>query len=120
MAVTVVETRVPHRATYVVTMTADGSGTIQLPDYPIKSFSFTSDGVDGAGTLTWFVSNDNSNFSALGVHTSADPKNATAVTSATAAGNWAGDANDLAWKYLKFTLAGSTNPTLVVTVSVIY
>jgi len=98
-----------------ITFTADGSQVLTYPRMPV-GLAFTSDGVDGGGTLTWFASNDGTTFSALGVNTAADPKNTTSVTSATASGNWTTHAQDCAFEQFKFTLASSTNPTLVLTV----
>ena len=115
MAATYVESRKRHRLTYTLSWTADGSITIPMPEGAMLGGTFQSDGNDGGGTLTWFVSNDGTNFVALGVATAADPAFGTPVTSATAAGAWAIHPNDIAWNYFKFTLASSTNPTLAVT-----
>lgn len=119
MAVEAIPNVLGKRWTWTLSWTADGDNIIELPGVSIVGISFTSDGNDGGGTLTWLVSNDNATFSALGVQTSADPRNATAVTSATAAGNWQVDIAGLSYRYLKFTLASSTNPTIKVYVSVL-
>lgn len=117
MAVGAIPKVLAKRWLWTLSWTADGDNIIELPGVSIVGISFTSDGNDGGGTLTWFVSNDNTTFSALGVQTSADPRNATAVTSTTAAGNWQVDAAGFAYRFLKFTLGSSTGPTLTVTVS---
>jgi hypothetical protein len=105
------------RFLFTLSWTADGSIIVEIPPHPIQSMVFTSDGADGGGTLSWFVSNDNSQFDALGVSTAADPVFATPVTSATGAGNWTIHQHDTAYRYFKFTLASSTNPTLTVTIN---
>lgn len=121
MSATVIElSRGAHNAVYKISWAADGDGVLDLPDKPIKGIIFDSDGNDGGGTLTWFVSAQGTTYAALGVNTSADPRNATAVTSATAAGVWNVHLGDVAFSKMKFTLGSSTNPTLVVYVRVIW
>lgn len=119
MATSAIPSLLGKRWLWTLSWTADGDIVIELPPVAIQGISFSSDGNDGGGTLTWFASNDNLTFSALGVQTSADPRNAVAVTSATAAGNWQVDAAGISYRFLKFTLASSTAPTIKVTVSVV-
>lgn len=113
MAVTTVSAGGGHWARKTITFTADGTATISF-DRPVRRLSFTSEGTDGGGTLTWKVSNDGATFSAFGASTSADPANITAVTSATAAGNWQTMFQLGTYQSYQFILAGSTNPVLVV------
>lgn len=121
MTVTVTElSRGAHNMVFKVAWTADGDGIIDLPDKPIKAMMFESDGNDGGGTLTWFVTAKGDTYTALGVNTTADPRNATAVTSATAAGAWNVHLGDVAFAKIKFTLGSSTTPTLIVYVRVIF
>lgn len=121
MTVTVAElSRGSHSILYKLSWTADGDGIIDLPDKNIRSIAFDSDGNDGGGTLTWFVSVGGTTYSALGVTTSADPANPTSVTSATAAGNFSVHVDDVAYQKLKFTLGSSSNPTLIVYVRVTF
>lgn len=121
MAVTIIQSgQLRHRVRYTITITADGSATITLPDGPIAGITFQSDGADGGGTLTWLVSNDETNFVALGVNSAGDPVSQTAVVSATAAGAWILPVNTLGWQAIRFTLAGSTSPNLVLTVIVTF
>lgn len=120
MAVTNSTTHDMHSTKVAVTFTADGDADIVLPDKVVLSASFQSDGVDGAGTLTVLMSNDGTNFVAIGFNTSADPRNLTMVTSVTASGAWLVPEELLGFKYLRFHLTGSTNPTLVLTVNFNY
>lgn len=113
MAVTITQTASKSWAHNVVTFTADGDAVISF-QRPVRKLSFTSEGTDGGGTLTWFVSNDGATFSAFAAQTSADPGNATAVTSTTASGNWQTHQGLGTYVTYKFTLASSTAPTLVV------
>jgi hypothetical protein len=115
MAVTITSGGGRHFAKKHITFTADGTATISF-DRPVRRLSFTSDGVDGGGTLTWKVSNNSADFSAFGACTSADPANATAVTSATAAGNWQTMFQLGTYDTYQFILAGATGPTLVLDV----
>jgi hypothetical protein len=115
MAITITSSGGRHFAKKQVTFTADGTATLSF-DRPVRRLSFTSDGVDGGGTLTWKVSNDGATFSAFGACTSADPANATAVTSATAAGNWQTMFQLGTYDSYQFILASSTNPTLVLNI----
>lgn len=114
MAATVTIKTSKHWAVATLSWTADGDGIISFPR-PVRKLSFTSNGADGGGTLTWFVSNNSSNYSAFAAQTSADPKNAVAVTSATAAGNWQTNHDLGPYAQYKFTLAAATTPALVVT-----
>ncbi len=119
MAVTISAVREAHRETYTITFTADGDAVLQLPDRAIEGITIHSNGVDGGGTLTAFVSNLDADYTALGVATPTAPL--TVVTfSLTAAGNVQMFKDTLGYQFLKFTLASSTSPTLVVTVSVMF
>jgi len=120
MAYTISRAALMHSELYSIQFTANDTVTIDLPDKCIHGISWTSDGVDGGGTLTWNVSNDGSNFNTLGVNTSTDPANPTTITSATAAGNWSVHEHDWAYKQLQFVLSGSTTPTLNVKVRVMF
>lgn len=120
MAVTNSTTHGVHWTTVVATFTADGDADIALPDKLVKAASVQSDGVDGGGTLTVLASNDGTNFVAIGFNTSADPRNLTAVTSATASGAWIVPKELLGFKYLRFHLTGSATPTLVLTINFAY
>ena len=115
MAITITSAGGGHWSSKVLTFTADGTATISF-DRPVRRLSFTSEGTDGGGTLTWKVGNDGATFSAFGAATSADPANATAVTSATAAGNWQTMFQLGTYSTYQFILTGSTNPVLVVSV----
>lgn len=115
MAVTIVQTAASKSVSYTITITADGDADITLPDKAIANMAFQSDGADGGGTLTVLGSLDGTNFVALGFNTSADPRNATSVASATAAGMWTINADLLGVRKLRFHLTGSTSPTLVIT-----
>ena len=112
MAITITQKGGSHFSHVVVTFTADGTATLTFPR-PVRALSFTSDGVDGGGTLSWKVSNDGTQFDTFAAQTSADPKNATAVTSATAAGNWQTALGLGTYDQYQFILASSTSPTLV-------
>lgn len=120
MAVNVNQPHGNHRMKPVITFTADGDADILLPDQCIKGISFQSDGVDGGGTLTILMSNDGSNYVAVGVNTSADPRNLTPVTSITASGAWLLPLELCGFRYLRFHLTGSTGPTLVINVNITY
>lgn len=120
MAVTQAITNTSHRTSVEVTFTADGDANVALPDKLVRFASFQSDGVDGGGTLTVLASNDGTNFVAVGFNTSADPKNATAVTSITASGAWLIPQELLGFSHLQFHLTGSTTPTLVLTINFVY
>ena len=120
MAVTKAITNLMHQTSTVLTFTADGDADLALPDKLVQRTSFQSDGVDGGGTLTVLVSNDGTNFVAIGFNTSADPRNATAITSATASGAWLIPQELLGFKHLRFHLTGSTTPTLVLNVNFSY
>lgn len=109
-----------HYETHKLTFTANGTITITAPDRTIRGISVTSDGVDGGGTLTWNVSNDNTNFNTVGLNTSTDPANPTTITSATASGNWSFHGHDVAFRQYQFVLSGSTSPTLVVYVNFMF
>lgn len=117
MAVTVSTTHEVHRTSVVATFTADGNADIAIPDKEIENASFQSDGVDGTGTLTMLVSNDGTNFVASVFNTSADPRNLTPVTTITASGAWILARELLGFKHLRFNLASSTNPTLVLNIN---
>lgn len=120
MAVTDIPTeKGMHYELHTVTITADGSAVIQMPDRAIGGISITSDGVDGGGTLTALVSNDNVNYSAVSASIPSTPLTVHTF-SETGAGNWTLDRNNLSFHYLKFTLASSTGPALVLTVKITY
>jgi hypothetical protein len=112
MAITITANGASHWASRTVTFTADGTAEISF-DRPVRRLSFTSDGVDGGGTLTWKVGNDSTTVAAFGASTSADPANITAVTSATAAGAWQTMFQLGPYAVYQFILASSTTPTLV-------
>jgi len=116
MAVTIVAERESHREKTTITFTADGNADVVLPGHTLTGLGFQSDGVDGGGTLTVLLSMDGTNFVATGVNTVADPRNTTLVTSITTAGAWVLPAELMDFRALRFTLASSTSPTLVLTV----
>ena len=116
MAVTVVTVREAHRELSTITFTADGNGDLVLPGHTLTGMGLQSDGVDGGGTLTILLSMDGTNFVASGVNTVADPRNTTLVTSITASGAWVLPAELADFRSVRFTLTGSTTPTLVLKV----
>ena len=120
MAVNVLQTNLTHRTSALISYTADGDADMKMPDKPIKEISFQSDGNDGGGTLTVLVSNDGTNFVAAGFNTSADPRNLTPVTSATAAGAWFLPTGLNGFKWFRFHLTGSTTPTLALNVNILH
>lgn len=121
MAVTIVQAgHFSKSELFTITLTADGDADLSLPDKSIAGITFQSDGADGGGTLTALVSNDGTNFVSAGFNSAADPVNGTAITSITAAGAWIMPVSTLGWTKLRFHLASSTNPTLVLSVRITY
>jgi len=118
MAVSIAPTYGMHRHLYTITITADGDADVVLPDKAISNIAFESDGVDGGGTLTVLGTVNGTTFTALGFNTSADPRNATSVANATAAGLWVLSQDLLGIRGVRFHLTGATTPTLVLTLAV--
>lgn len=98
-----VEDKVRGQRTLVVTFDADGSFKFQAPR--LVSLSVQATGTFGAGTLSLQGGNDGTNFAALGTAISFTAAGAKGVAQA-----------DLGFKWYNLNLAGSTSPSITVTV----